>query len=87
METTPSPVNVGIGTAVQQRPDGKYWGSLTITTDLTAFVIAMPPDGLDALADQLPDALRQCAAEARRLDSGIILATAISDIRRKEKNA
>lgn len=66
--------NVTVATSIQQGPDGTNWVGIHINAPLVAFAVAVPVDSADTLAEQLPEMLRQTAKQARRANSGLVIA-------------
>lgn len=68
---------VSVATSIQKGADGKHWVALHVNFPLGAFAIAVPPDAAIALADGLPDMLRDAADQARRTNKGLVIAQTI----------
>lgn len=65
---------IEIGAQVVQKPDGKHWITLVIATMLNQYTILLHPSLAQAIVDQLPDTLRQAIDQAKRADTGIVIA-------------
>jgi len=66
---------VSIGTAPQ--PDGSHVVVMKIETPMAEFLLALPIEAAETLADQLPAELRKNAAEARRLGTGLVISSTL----------
>jgi len=58
---------------VQPRGKNQAWVEFAFVTPLNMFSIAFPPDQAEAIADNLPEAIRSAVSECRRVASGLIL--------------
>lgn len=75
--TVPSGDQVSVATSIQKGADGKHWVALHVNFPLGAFAIAVPPEAAVALADGLPDMLRDAAKQAKQANNGLIIAHSI----------
>lgn len=76
--TTDAPVfQLPIDIRVQPGPDGKHWVCFTVQDQLVTASFRLPPAAADTLASNLSGALMKAATEARRADSGLVLADVI----------
>ena len=62
---------------VQPGPDGKHWVCFTVQDQFVTASFRLPPAAADQLAAGISGALMKAATEARRADSGIVLADVI----------
>lgn len=68
--------NMGVATSVQTGPDGKPWGIVQFQTPLMHTAIMFPTvDGVESLAAGLPKMLRDLAAELKRQQTGLTVAS------------
>lgn len=66
-----------LGSNVAKGEDGKHVVVLIISLGPTCFQIALPPDAADIAGDTLGPALKENAANARRADTGLLIATTV----------
>lgn len=72
-------VNLPIDIRVGPGPDGKPWVLFTVSDTLVTCSFRIPPAAADQLAASVAGALAKAATEARRQNSGLILANAVPD--------
>lgn len=70
--------NAGIG------PDGKTWGVMVIITGPTTFQMAMPPDVLSNIAENMPAQLLELNAHVRRANLGLVIKTDLNGVKPRD---
>ncbi len=69
--------NVTLQGTIGQRPDGKHVCILIFSTDHNSYQQAIPPDAAENMGATLGPMLIELAAQARRADSGLIIASGV----------
>lgn len=70
-------MNVGVA----QRDTGKHAVILAISTDLFSFQLALPPAAAEQLGGTLGPQIGKAAEEARRADTGLVVAANVPPMR------
>lgn len=65
----------GVGFAYAKADDGTWWVSVTHQSGSMSVTYGINVDQADTVADQMAEAIKATAAEARRARSGLILPT------------